>query len=112
MTVEIGIRINLSNSIDNVVELLQLTTNCTKEFVCVSSVVSSINIKKNIVCDVLLNFSFIDDVFVNLGSKSSLSSSLVTKLSFHSSIFSSLDSIFLTLFFIGDLFCYSFISQS
>ena len=82
MGIEISIRVNLSNGINNVVKLLQLTTDCTEEFVSVGSVVSSVNVKKNIVCDVLLNFSFIDDVFVDLGSKSSFSSPLITKFSF------------------------------
>ena len=112
MTAEISISINLSNCVDNVVKLLQLATDCTEEFVCVGSVVSSVNIKKNRVCDVLLDFSFIDDVFVDLGSKSSFSSSFIAKFSFQCSIFSSFDSIFFTLFFISNLFCFSFISQS
>ena len=68
MGIEISLRVNLSNCVDNVVKLLQLTTDSTKEFVCISSIVSSVNIKKNIVCDVLLDLSFIDDVFVDLGS--------------------------------------------
>ena len=112
MGVEISLRVKLNNCIDNVVKLLELTTDCTEEFVCVSSVISSVNVKENIVSDVLLDFSFIDNVFVDLGSKGSFGSPLITKFSFHSSILSSLYSVFLTLFFIGSLFSFSFISQS
>ena len=110
MGVEISLRVKLNNCIDNVVKLLELTTDCAEEFVCVSSVITSVDVKENIICDVLLDFTFIDDVFVDLGSKGSFGSPLVAKLSFHCSILSSFDSIFLTLFFISSFFFFSFIS--